>query len=101
MGHSGHDIMARFVGQTEASFATLWRLQSLPDCARPERSFADTPSIWFYRFEIDTKDLVIVRPRKASAIQAAPNINIPSWAEDKAREIAREKGWDFHVLKSN
>ena len=52
-------------------------------------------------FELDSKDLVIVRPRKAPALQAAPNINIPSWAEDKAREIAREKGWDFHVLKSN
>ena len=55
----------------------------------------------FYRFELDSKDLVIVRPRKVPALQAAPNINIPSWAEDKAREIAREKGWDIHVLKSN
>lgn len=55
----------------------------------------------FYRFELDSKDLVIVRPRKAPALQVAPNISIPSWAEDKAREIAREKGWDFHVLKSN
>ncbi|MBM07622.1 MAG: hypothetical protein CMH88_14955 [Oceanibulbus sp.] len=39
--------MARLVGQMEAAFGTRGRLQSLPDCARPERSFADTPSIWF------------------------------------------------------
>ena len=45
--HSGHDITARLVGQMEAAFASRGRLQRLPDCARPERSFADTPSIWF------------------------------------------------------
>ena len=47
MGHSGHDIMTRLVGQMEAAFAIRGRLQNLPDCARPERSFADTPSVWF------------------------------------------------------
>lgn len=47
MGHSGHDILARLVGQMEAAFATRRRLQNLPDCARPQRSFADTPLIWF------------------------------------------------------
>ena len=55
----------------------------------------------FYQFEIDKNDLVIVRPRKAPALQLAPTIKIPSWADDQAREIARAKGWDFHVLQSN
>lgn len=58
----------------------------------------DTP---FYQFEINEDDLVIVRPRKAPALQLAPTIKIPSWADEKARDIARAKGWDFHVLQSN
>ncbi|MDF3355797.1 hypothetical protein HKX15_18585, partial [Sulfitobacter sp. KE37] len=39
--------MTRLVGQMEAAFAIRGSLQNLPDCARPERSFADTPSVWF------------------------------------------------------
>lgn len=55
----------------------------------------------FYQFEINAADLVIVRPRQAPALELAPQIKIPSWADEKAREIARSKGWDFHVLQSN
>ena len=52
----------------------------------------------FYRFELNENDLVIVRPRQAK-IELTPKIKIPSWAEEKAREIARAKGWDFYVLQ--
>ena len=52
----------------------------------------------FYRFELNDNDLVIVRPRQAK-IKLTPKIKIPSWAEEKAREIARAKGWDFYVLQ--
>ena len=52
----------------------------------------------FYRFELKENDLVIVRPRKAK-IEITPKIKIPSWADEKAREIARAKGWDFYVLQ--
>lgn len=54
----------------------------------------------FYRFEIDNRDLVIVRPRtQKSAI--SKTISLPDWAEDKARQIAHEKGWDYYALRSN
>lgn len=52
----------------------------------------------FYRFELNENDLVIVRPRQAK-VELTPKIKIPSWAEEKAREIARAKGWDFYVLQ--
>ena len=53
----------------------------------------------FYHFELaaDT-DLVTVRPRVAPA-ERVGDILIPAWAEDRARDIAIEKGWDFHALR--
>ncbi len=54
----------------------------------------------FYQFEITADDLVIVRPRKAPALPFAANdIPIPSWADEKAREIARELRRDYHVMQ--
>ena len=55
----------------------------------------------FYRFEIDKSDLVTVRPRKEPALPSPAQIKIPAWADEKAREIAREKGWDFYVIRQN
>lgn len=55
----------------------------------------------FYRFELTPDDLVIVRPRVAPPARLSASIKLPEWAEDKAREIAHEKGWDYHVLRSN
>lgn len=54
----------------------------------------------FYSFALDADDMVTVRPRKAPAKTIAPDITIPTWAEEQARSIAHEKGWDFYVLKS-
>ena len=54
----------------------------------------------FYRFEIDAADLITVRPRTQPAIAITPDITIPAWAEEQARKIAREKGWDFYALQS-
>ena len=53
----------------------------------------------FYRFEIGDNDLVTVRPRAAKA-EVGTDIRIPAWADEKAREIAREKGWDYYVLQA-
>ena len=55
----------------------------------------------FYRFELTPDDLVIVRPRSAPPARLSVAIKLPEWAEDKGREIARAKGWDYHVLRSN
>lgn len=54
----------------------------------------------FYRFELSANDLVIVRPR-AAAVTLAPDIKIPQWADDQARDHARDLGWDFAVLRRN
>ena len=55
----------------------------------------------FYRFEIDEADLVTVRPRKAPAKAVTADLKIPEWAEEKARKVAVEKGWDYRVLLNN
>lgn len=55
----------------------------------------------FYCFELTPDDLVIVRPRTTPPARLSASITLPEWAEDKGREIAREKGWDYQVLRSN
>lgn len=54
----------------------------------------------FYKLELAENDLVIVRPR-AEKSALTPSITLPEWAEDKARGIAEDKGWDYYVLRSN
>lgn len=56
----------------------------------------DTP---FYRIELTKDDLVIFRPRAGKRTISA-DITIPEWAVEKARKIAREKGWDYHALEA-
>lgn len=53
----------------------------------------------FYRFELDENDLVTVRPRSAK-VELEGAIQIPAWAEEKARKIARDKGWDYYALQA-
>ena len=55
----------------------------------------------FYRMELTEDDLVIFRPRKASTAGPIASIKLPDWAEEKARAVARDKGWDYQVLRSN
>lgn len=51
----------------------------------------------FYKFELTKDDLFIVRPR---VIKTKYNkIILPDWAEEQAREIAMQKGWDYYVLR--
>lgn len=53
----------------------------------------------FYRFELDNKDLVTVRPRTTKTA-VTQDIKLPDWAEEQAREIARSKGWDYYALQA-
>lgn len=54
-----------------------------------------TPDICFELSPDD--DLVTVRPRKVKH-DLGGDIFLPLWAEEKAREIAHAKGWDYHGL---
>lgn len=54
----------------------------------------------FYKMALTKDDLVIFRPRKTTNT-IAPDITLPDWSEEKAREIAHNKGWDYHVIRSN
>lgn len=51
----------------------------------------------FYRLELTEADQVIYRPR-ATARAIGGDIALPSWAEEKSRVIAHEKGWDYYAL---
>ncbi len=52
----------------------------------------------FYRFDLDENDLVVVRPRTTN-VSPSPDIKIPEWADEKARAIALDLGWDYHALR--
>jgi plasmid replication initiation protein len=52
----------------------------------------------FYKLELTEKDMVIIRPRTTKKA-IGKNIIIPSWAEEKAREIAVKKGRDYYALE--
>jgi len=52
----------------------------------------------FYRIELTKDDLVIFRPRNAKKA-LSKKITIPAWAEERARQIAIEKGWDYGALE--
>lgn len=54
----------------------------------------------FYRLELTKDDLVVFRPRTEKTT-FAPDIILPDWAEEQARVLARDKGWDYYVLRSN
>ena len=51
----------------------------------------------FYRLELTDDDQVVYRPR-VTVRKISKDILLPSWAEEKAREIAHAKGWDYHGL---
>jgi plasmid replication initiation protein len=53
----------------------------------------------FYKLEMTADDLVIFRPR-APKRAISKKLTIPAWAEERARQIAQEKGWDYHALEA-
>ena len=53
-----------------------------------------------YRFELDEKDLVTIRPRKP-IIENVRDLTLDEWALEKGREYARNAGWDFFVVQAN
>lgn len=102
-----YEIARKFCGGQAKWHINLENLQAKTGSNAPLKKFRmnlrqiieedHTP---FYTFEINDKDLVTVRPRKQKIDYDVP-LKIPDWAEDKAREIAQQKGWDYHALQAN
>ncbi len=64
------------------------------------RQMIQDDHIPFYRMELTKDDLVIFRPRSPQT-ELSPEITLPSWAEEKARKTAQEKGWDYYALRAD
>lgn len=101
-----YEIARKHCGHSSKWAIDLARLQKKTGSNAPLKKFRfnvhqiikddHTP---FYRLELLDNDLVIFRPRTTRR-KVTENIMLPSWAEEKAREIARVKGWDYHALLS-
>lgn len=101
-----YEIARKHCGSSPKWQISLDKLQNKTGSNAPAKKFrlnlreiikADvTP---FYRFELSEDDLVTVRPREPAAQKIAPDIKLPAWAEEKAREHARSLGWDYYALR--
>lgn len=102
-----YEIARKFCGGSKKWQIRLEKLQAKIGSNAPLKRFRHNmreiianDHIPFYKFELDNSDMVTVRPRSPK-VALGPSIAIPEWADEKAREIAREKGWDYYVLRNN
>ncbi len=102
-----YEIARKFCGNSKKWQIGLEKLQAKTGSNAPLKRFRhnlreiirddETP---FYRFELDDSDMVTVRPRVAkTALEAG--IVLPEWAEEKARDIARDKGLDYYAMRQD
>jgi len=99
-----YEIARKFCGNQPRWQINLTKLQAKTGSNSPLKKFrmnirqiiADdhTP---FYKLELTEDDLVIFRPRSAKR-QVSTDLTILPWGEERARQLAREKGWDYHAL---
>lgn len=100
-----YEIAKKHCGTSPKWQIGLEKLQAKTGSNAPEKKFRlnireiikedDTPE---FHIEMTDDDLVIFRKRKTKRA-ITPSITLPSWAEEKARKIAREKGWDYYALE--
>lgn len=102
-----YEIARKFCGNSKKWQIGLEKLQAKTGSNAPLKRFRHnlreiikddhTP---FYRFDLDDSDMVTVRPR-AVKNEIEAGIILPEWAEEQAREIAREKGYDYYRLRAD
>ena len=101
-----YEIARKFCGNQPRWQINLSRLQEKTGSNAPLKKFRmnvrqiitddHTP---FYKIELTGDDLVVFRPRSPKR-QISSGLVIPAWAEERARQIALEKGWDYHALEA-
>lgn len=101
-----YEIGRKFCGNQPRWHISLAKLQEKTGSNAPLKKFRlnirqiikddHTP---FYALELTNDDLVVFRPRNPKR-QIATGLVIPAWAEERARQIALEKGWDYHALEA-
>jgi plasmid replication initiation protein len=100
-----YEIARKHCGYKQRFEVSLTKLQTKTGSNAPLKLFRQRIKVIiadddlpFYTLELTEKDTVIIRPRTTKKI-IGKNIIIPSWAEEKAREIAVQKGRDYYALE--